>query len=227
MPSPSPLLCNTYYHIYNRGINRENIFVQERNYAYFLKLYIKFIEPVADTFAYCLLRNHFHILVRIKAEQEMIEYAKTLKVSSARQQPAGLDGFAPKDISRTSKPLGSLSPSKKFSDFFNAYAKAINNAYGRTGSLFQHPFGRVMITSDMQFYRVIAYIHQNPQKHGFVEDFREWKYSSYDAILSEKPTHLQRATVLGWFGNKNEYTNVHAEWVNDLQSKAFAGDDND
>jgi REP element-mobilizing transposase RayT len=59
-----------YYHIYNRGINRENIFFETRNYPYFLELYAKYIEPIANTFAYCLMRNHFHLLVRIKTEQE-------------------------------------------------------------------------------------------------------------------------------------------------------------
>ncbi len=78
MPSPPPLLYDTYYHIYNRGTNRENIFREERNYEYFLKLYIKHIEPVAETFAYCLLRNHFHVLVRVKSEEEI--RAETLKV---------------------------------------------------------------------------------------------------------------------------------------------------
>ena len=68
MVSSSPLLYDTYYHIYNRGTNGENIFVQERNYEHFLKLYEKHILPVADTFAYCLLRNHFHISVRIKSK---------------------------------------------------------------------------------------------------------------------------------------------------------------
>ena len=61
MPQPVPLERGKYYHIYNRGNNRENIFLQERNYAYFLKLYARHIEPVADTFAYCLMRNHFGV----------------------------------------------------------------------------------------------------------------------------------------------------------------------
>ena len=73
MTSPSPLLYDTYYHIYNRGNNGENIFVQERNYMHFLNLHFKYIEPIADTFAYCLLRNHFHMAVRIKSEEEIIE----------------------------------------------------------------------------------------------------------------------------------------------------------
>jgi hypothetical protein len=61
MTSPSPLLCNTYYHIYNRGTNGENIFVEERNYEYFLKLYEKHISPIADTFAYCMLRTYISV----------------------------------------------------------------------------------------------------------------------------------------------------------------------
>ncbi len=71
MTSPSPLQPDTYYHVYNRGTNRENIFFEERNYAHFLKLYAHHIEPVAETFAYCLLRNHFHLLIRVKNEEEI------------------------------------------------------------------------------------------------------------------------------------------------------------
>jgi len=52
------LKYGSYYHIYNRGNNRENIFIEERNYAYFLRLYAEHIVSVADTYAYCLLRNH-------------------------------------------------------------------------------------------------------------------------------------------------------------------------
>lgn len=55
-----------YYHIYNRGINGEKIFLCSDNYLYFLKLYLKYIEPIAYTFAYALMPNHFHFLVRIK-----------------------------------------------------------------------------------------------------------------------------------------------------------------
>ena len=55
-----PLQFGQYYHIYNRGNNRENLFAEQRNYPYFLKLYAKHILPVAKTFAYCLLPNHFH-----------------------------------------------------------------------------------------------------------------------------------------------------------------------
>ena len=83
MTSPPHLLYDTYYHIYNRGVNGEDIFVEERNYDLFLRLFEKHLTPVADLFAYCLLRNHFHLSVRIKSEEEILESRKTLRVSRA------------------------------------------------------------------------------------------------------------------------------------------------
>jgi putative transposase len=201
MTSSAPLLYDTYYHIYNRGNNRENIFIQESNYTYFMKLYEKYIEPIIDTYAYCLLRNHFHLVVKIKSEEEIIPDLATQKVSFAERVP-----------------------SQKFSNFFNAYAKAINNAYGRTGSLFQHPFGRVPIVTDPQFWAVIAYVHHNPQKHKFVKDFREWKWSSYGVILAEKPTKINREAVLEWFGGKHSYLQLHEQWATSTDSKWFQND---
>ncbi len=174
---PVALFPGEYYHIYNRGNNREDVFVEDKNYHYFLKLYARHIEPVAQTYVYCLLRNHFHFLVRIKEE------------------------LLPKQ------------PSQAFSNLFNAYARAFNKMYQRTGALFQRPFGRVRIESNAQFLVLMAYIHQNPQKHGFVSDFREWAFSSYQAILSEKPTRLQREVVLAWFDNVNGFLDFHGSLI--------------
>ena len=227
MTSPSPLLYDTYYHIYNRGVNGENIFVEERNYDLFLRLYEKHLSPVVDTFAYCMLRNHFHVSLKTKLEEEILEIKKTLRVSSVNNRQSKQGNLANQEEGQPSKPLGSQYVSDQFSNFFNAYAKTINKAYGRTGSLFQHPFGRVAITSDRQFWNVIAYIHQNPQKHGFVKDFREWKYSSYGIILNEKHTVIKRNEVMKWFGTKEEYLSLHNEWVSDAQAKWFAEDDFD
>lgn len=231
MASPSPLLFDTYYHIYNRGTNGENIFVEERNYSHFINLYFKHLETVTDLFAYCMLRNHFHILVRIKSKNEILDLLnKTLKVSTGQKHITNQSVSQNQNNNLKRKPLESLPEnyaSQKFSNFFNAYAKAINNAYERTGSLFEHPFERVPIKSDRQFWNVIAYIHQNPQKHKFVKDFRDWKYSSYGVILSKKHTNVKRDEVLKWFGSQQEYINLHKEWVTDAQSKWFAENDYD
>jgi REP-associated tyrosine transposase len=153
--------------------------VEERNYDLFLKLFEKHLSPVVDLFAYCMLRNHFHVSVRTKTEQEIL---KTLRVSHADMHHNGRESLTNQLAKQSSKPLGSTKSdedsqskplgldslgsnyiSNQFSNFLNAYAKTINKTYERTGSLFQHPFGRVPITSDKQFWNVIAYIHQNPK----------------------------------------------------------------
>ncbi len=184
MSKPTALRCGGYYHIFNRGNNRETIFREQRNYFYFLKLYEKYIPSVADTFSYCLLPNHFHFLVRIKDEQDCQSFEDWQSY---------------------------LSPSRAFSNLFSTYTKAINKAYDRTGSLFQKPFKRIEVTSDAYFRRLIAYIHQNPQRHGLIDNFQLWPYSSYQIILSRKPTHIHREEVLTWFGDGKAYQEYHQE----------------
>jgi putative transposase len=72
--------------------------------------------------------------------------------------------------------------------------------------LFQRPFGRIEITGEDYLIHLVTYIHQNPQKHGLVPDFRSWSYSSYHAILVTDSTRLQRDVVLSWFGGCD---NIH------------------
>jgi len=63
-----PLYKDKIYHIYNRGNGNEKIFFAEKNYDYFLRQYKKYLSDYLETFAYCLLINHFHLLVRIKSD---------------------------------------------------------------------------------------------------------------------------------------------------------------
>jgi len=64
-----PLYKDNYYHIYNRGNGKDKIFFNDKNYLYFLKQYSKYISELADTFVFCLLPNHFHLLLRIKSNK--------------------------------------------------------------------------------------------------------------------------------------------------------------
>lgn len=64
----TPLLPGSSYHIYNRGVNGEKIFFSERNSLYFINRLAYFIDQKADLLAYCLMPNHFHLLVRVKTE---------------------------------------------------------------------------------------------------------------------------------------------------------------
>jgi len=57
------------YHVYNQGNNKERIFVSEENRRYFLELFKEYISPMCDVYAFCLLRNHFHFLLKFKEDQ--------------------------------------------------------------------------------------------------------------------------------------------------------------
>jgi hypothetical protein len=59
-----------FYHIYNRGANGENILLERWNDEFFLALYARSIAPVAGTYAYWLVRNHFLLLIRIFSVEE-------------------------------------------------------------------------------------------------------------------------------------------------------------
>jgi hypothetical protein len=66
MTITTPLEDGCFYHIYNRGNNGDVIFKEKSNYTCFLTLLKKYILPRADIYAYCLLNNHFHLLVKIR-----------------------------------------------------------------------------------------------------------------------------------------------------------------
>ena len=180
------MLPGLYYHVYNHANGDENLFRQEENYHYFLNLWAKHIEPIADTYAYCLMPNHFHALIRIK-ELDIIE------AKIAMSDEVTIETF----ISRT------------FSNFFNAYAKAFNKMYDRRGSLFNRPFKAKEIDNDQYLTVVIAYIHRNPVHHGFRDTIDDWPFSSYEALLSTKPTKIKRRKVLDWFGNVPAFRQSH------------------
>ncbi|MEM0543319.1 hypothetical protein WFZ85_11890 [Flavobacterium sp. j3] len=184
-----PLLNGNYYHIYNRGNNGIDVFLEPENNYHFLRLYAKYIEPIADTYAWCLLKNHFHILVRIK-EMSEIDVNKL-------------------SYNTTKKPKV-VEPSRQFSHLFNAYTQAINKRYNRTGSLFEKNFERKLITNERYFQQLIYYIHNNPVHHGFVKQMSLYPWSSYETIVTDKPTMLKRDEVVTLFGNKDSFIYFHS-----------------
>ena len=204
------------YHIYNRGINGENIFKEERNYRYFLEKYAKYIEPIADTFAYCLFKNYFHIAIRTKSEAEIVDLYVKKKNMILEGNTANNAGrvLNPTSVESIEIPSTPLIIGKQFSNLFNSYAQSINKAHARTGKLFEDPFRRILVDTDAYFTELIYYIHHNPngatfRKHGFVKDFRAYPHSSYHSHLSKALTRLRRDEVWDWFGNRDEFEKFH------------------
>ncbi len=179
-----PLVPGNYYHIYNRGINSENLFKQPKNYGYFLQLYQQHVTPFVETYAFNLLGNHFHLMVYIKEKVWINE--EWIDNSDVRA-------------------------SKAFSNFFNAYAQGINKVYKRTGGLFETPFKRKLITDQSHYTWLVFYIHTNAQLHGMVADFKLWPSSSYHSYLHNGPSLVCRDKLLNWFGGKEAFIKYHEQ----------------
>ena len=75
-----PLSAGSYYHLYNRGNNREPIFFEREDYIYFLKEIRRHLCPYADVIAYALMPNHYHLLVHLHGD-ELSEAMRTLTIS--------------------------------------------------------------------------------------------------------------------------------------------------
>jgi putative transposase len=195
MPNPEPLKHGCYYHIFNRGTNGESLFHQRRDYLHFLDRYIYDIVPVAETYAYCLVKNHFHLAIRTLTSEEQTAYHAAQEKVDPRHTP----------------PFSLRPPSRQFSNLFTAYARWFNIRYERTGSLLEHPFHRILVDSDVYLKRLINYIHHNPQHHGFVDDYRDWPFSSYSAVLSTGFTRVSRDAILVAYGGREAFVNSHAQ----------------
>lgn len=128
------LLPDNYYHIYTRGNNKENLFRQKDNYKYFLSLWQKHLTPIAYTQAYCLMPNHIHFCIKVRHFEDLSEKFQN----------------------------GSRLLSQPISNCFNAYTKAFNKRFSRTGSLFQRPYQRKLVDSELYLLQLIVYIHTNP-----------------------------------------------------------------
>lgn len=176
----APFEPHGFYHIYNRGNNKENLFKEDKNYSFFLGKWEKYLVPHTDIWSYCLMPNHFHFLIKIKDHSS----------------------FAEKDDAN--KFL-----ENQFKRLFSSYTLSFNKVYVRTGSLFQKRFKRVKIDSQSYLFALIHYIHHNPIHHKFADDFSGWKYSSYSAIIGEGTTTVSRSEVLSLFGGKTGFVEFH------------------
>ena len=180
-------ISDKIYHIYNRGNNYEEIFYEERNYSYFLRLVERYILPIAIVYAYCLIPNHFHLVLKFRKTDGLPEKYRT----------------------------GNRKIYHAFSDMFNAYVKSINKAYGRRGSLFQKVLKRKVISDDYQLREVIRYVHRNPIKHGLKDNVSDYVHSSYNDIVNRRTGIVSFFESIELFDDLENFIYCHHE--KDLQ----------
>lgn len=175
---------NSYYHVYNRGNNKQIIFVDDADYDYFLYLlerylskndipaksgvlYPKFINRV-EIIAYCLMPNHFHLLLYQFEITDMEMFMRSLTTS---------------------------------------YSKYFNLKYRRTGSVFEGRYMAVKINSDEYLQHISRYIHQNP------DNWDTYKYSSLEYYKNNtEPYWLNSKSILDLFDSRESYIKFVAEY---------------
>src|SRR5690554_2272657 len=174
-----PFESGHFFHLYNRGNNNDALFIEKENYSYFLVLMKKYLLQVADVYSYCLLPNHFHVIIKFN--------------ETFPQE---------KDISNKEFTLH-----QPISNMQNAYAKAFNKRYKRKGSLFQEHLKRIKIKEEKYLRNLIVYVNTNSTHHQ-IEDYRTYKHSSYKALISDRQTALKRDEVIELFNDVNNFKQV-------------------
>jgi len=154
------------YHIYNRS--NEIVFHTRDNYLYFLKKFKKLIHPYANILAWCLMPNHFHILL-VPNNEACINIDESHRVSTQK----------------LSKNIGTL---------LSSYSRAINKATGRRGNLFSHKTKAKCLNytlgNDQLLENYFHYIHQNPVAAELCNSMLEWEFSSYADYIGNRDGKL-------------------------------------
>ncbi|MCL5020018.1 MAG: transposase [Patescibacteria group bacterium] len=197
----TPFVNDCFYHVYNRGVEKRQIFLIERDYQRFLQTlyYYQFIGPkprystrlrfknkefdknpkIVEIVCYCLMPNHFHLLL------------KQLKAG-------GIQEFLSKTI--------------------NSYTKYFNTKHRRIGHLFQGQFKAVSVETDEQLLHLSRYIHLNPYVAGITKEWKDFSYSSIQEFIGNAVFPIcETRYILDFFGKLNNYES----FVTDYQSYAL------
>ena len=167
--------AGNFYHIFNRGINRKRIFFSKRNYEFFLEKVEINILPHCSLVSYCLMPNHFHLLIHANERTGMQVHNRSIL------------------------PVNNLGEGIRV--LLSSYALAINKQQSRTGNLFQQKTKSTCLSakgiypgvlSDSSLYEEDCFhsIHFNPVKAGLVENPGDWEFSSYREYFSFSQKNL-------------------------------------
>jgi putative transposase len=205
------------YHIYNQGNNRQAVFYNRENYLFFIRKIRHHILPFTDVLAWCLMPNHFHLMVEVKAvEVESLspEFSEGFTLSEALTNP--LTNLSSEAIAKPGIPV---TLNHSIGVLLRSYTRAINAQENRTGSLFRKKtkaiclneingisshwytsFGVTFMKVDIPEYQYpqvcFNYIHSNPVKAGLVTRAEDWEFSSYiDLVGMRDGTLVNRGKV--------------------------------
>lgn len=207
------------YHIFNRGNNKDQVFYSRENYLFFLEKIRSYISPFADILAWCLMPNHFHIMVYVnETELTTVERINQFGKIVTDVIPAIEDQESTPTLSGKTRKLNN-----SIGIMLRSYTNAIQKQEGRTGALFQEDTKAVCITERSEltpsyfdtifgtlinmeleslYYPQVCfdYIHNNPVVTSLVSKPDDWEFSSYrdySGIRNGKLINRGKAKELG------------------------------
>lgn len=196
-----PLYPDTVYHLYNHANGSEKVFREFENYHFFLEKMKLHLLPVMDVYAYSLIPNHFHLVVKTKGEDAITQEFQKRKGVDFDEKIHNLSDFI----------------MHRVGNLLNTYTKSYNKVYKRMGSLFMANTKRTTAARLEDVLTFIFYAHKNAVHHGLTKKIGEWKYDSYPELISSKPTFLKRDEVLSLFGTREQFIEEHQNLI--IESK--------
>lgn len=204
MPRRENISIGEYYHIYNRENNKQNLFLEERDWIRFLFLILYLQSPISFNnmgrpVSYFVGHRRFNI-----GDEDVIKIIKNRYVE--------LINFClmPNHFHITAREVKEGGISKYLQRIQIAYTKYLNTKHEKSGHLFQGSFHSVHIKNNEQLLHLSAYIHRNPR------ELSQWKnkegeyfWSSYQDYIKENRWGelIKREIILDQFSNKKEYKN--------------------
>ena len=206
---------NCSYHIFNHANGFENIFIEDENYRFFLEKYQQYILPIAETYAYCLLPNHFHLVVRIRRKEVIEEVYRNFKSTNFSKVP----NFGKVEVTDN---MIEYYISKQFANLFSCYTQSFNKVNKRRGSLFLKNFRREPIENKAYFLNAVIYTHRNPVHHAFCDRYTDWSYTSFCEIKERNSQMIEVEKLLRMFGGRDSFIDLHEQSANKFRESLIA-----
>lgn len=186
-------------HIVCKTIAKRPLFLSDDNKAFFLKRYKDFLYPFVKTYAYNLLHNHVHIIIKPRTATAISSFLLANSKNLTKTHKKYLSGDCP---------FHELIE-QQFHRLFISYTLAFNKQQNISSHLFNRPFKRNFIEDDSHFTQACIYVHANNVHHGFQNDFTKYKWSSYNDIIGHHKTFIEREEMLDWFGGVKNFIDLH------------------
>ncbi len=189
-----PIFPDHYYHVYDRAnTNGLIVFKDDLDREVFMQRWWKYSLPFFDTYAYCLLPDHFHLVIKVKPLTDAVW--KSIVLLGGRQGAKFKLGLCDSNTFYASV----------FKALLISYSGYYNRKYNRRGTLWQPKFKRTLLPSTEVVKEKVQYVHRNPIHHGYCNCFSDWEYSSYNEYYQkDTSSFLKREQVLNLYKDNTD-----------------------